>query len=179
MTKTVESADSEFNLETERLTLERFTLEHASFLKELMNSPGWLQYIGDRGVYTVDAAERYIRERFMVAYVQYGYGFRAVRLKEGGQLIGGCGLIRRDGLPHPDIGFALLPEFAGRSYGYEMAMATLDNAREAFGLPRILGITLPANTRSIRLLERIGLQYEKMIQLPGDEEQLMLFGMDL
>jgi RimJ/RimL family protein N-acetyltransferase len=170
------AADNNDPLETENLILERFTLRDAVFLKELMNSPGWLQYIGDRGIADVAAAERYIQEKFMTAYAQYGYGFWIVSLKKDGRPIGGCGLIRRDGLDFPDIGFALLPEFSGLGFGFEMAAATLAHARDRLKISRVLGITLPTNTRSIRLLERIGMVYEKMVQLPEDEEALMLFG---
>ena len=176
MIKKVDAADNNETLETENLILERFTLKDAFFLKELMNSPGWLQYIGDRGIGDLAAAENYIREKFMVAYAQYGYGFMVVRLKKDGRPVGGCGLIRREGLDFPDIGFALLPEFSGLGYGYEMAAATLAHARDTLKISRVLGITLPINTRSIRLLERIGMTYEKMVELPGDDDELMLFG---
>lgn len=172
-----DAADGTYILETERLILERFTLEHAPFLKELMNSPGYLKYIGDRGVGDVQAAEQYIREKFMIAYAQYGYGFSVVSLKKGRLPIGGCGLIRRDGLPYPDIGFALLPEYSGLGYGFEIAAATIENARDALRIPQVLGITLPTNARSIRLLERIGMEFQKMIRLPGDGEELMLYGL--
>lgn len=162
-------------LETDRLILERFTVHHAAFIVELMNSPGWLQNIGDRGVKDLEAARRYIQEGPMTAYAQYGYGFSVVSLKEDRTPIGGCGLIRRSGLDYPDIGFALLPDYMGMGYAYEIAAATLRQAREQLGLSVIQGITLPTNTPSIRLLERIGLKFEKMICLPGDEESLMLF----
>lgn len=172
-----DAADGACILETERLILQRFTLQHAAFLKELMNSPGYLKYIGDRGVGDVKAAEQYIREKFMIAYAQYGYGFSVVTLKNDLIPIGGCGLIRRDGLPYPDIGFALLPEYGGMGYGFEIAAATIAHARDTLNIPQVLGITLPTNTRSIRLLERIGMEFQKMIRLPGDGEELMLYGL--
>ncbi|PHN07287.1 GNAT family N-acetyltransferase [Flavilitoribacter nigricans] len=162
-------------LETERLVLERFTLQHGTFILELVNSPGWLQYIGDKGIRELEAAEQYIREGPMTAYAQYGYGFSVVSLKEDRTPIGGCGLIRRAGLEYPDIGFALLPEYSGKGYAFEIASATLAHAKTELLIPRILGITLPTNTRSIHLLNRIGLNFARMIRLPGDEAELMLF----
>lgn len=162
-------------LETERLVLERFTLQHGTFILELVNSPGWLHYIGDKGIRELEAAEQYIREGPMTAYAQYGYGFSVVSLKEDRTPIGGCGLIRRAGLEYPDIGFALLPEYSGKGYAFEIASATLAHAKTELLIPRILGITLPTNTRSIRLLNRIGLNFARMIRLPGDEAELMLF----
>jgi RimJ/RimL family protein N-acetyltransferase len=169
----------EYLLETDRLILERFTLRHAAFILELVNSPGWLQNIGDRGIRDLEAAKRYIQEGPMTAYAQYGYGFSAVSLKEDRTPIGGCGLIRRAGLDFPDIGFALLPGYMGMGYAHEIAAATLAHAKHELGLSKIQGITLPTNKPSIRLLERIGLTFEKMMRLPGDEEPLMLFQIEL
>lgn len=162
-------------LETERLTLQQFTLEQAGFILELLNSPGWLQYIGDRGVSNIEDAKKHIVENLMTSYAQYGYGFYAVSLKNSEQTIGGCGLIRRDGLDHPDIGFALLPAYIGQGYAYEMALATLNYAQEELGLSKVLGITLPENKASVRLLKKIGLSFEEMVRLPADDKDLMLF----
>lgn len=165
--------------ETERLMLDRFTLAHSPFVLALVNSPGWLQNIGDRGVTDLAGAERYIKEGPMTAYAQYGFGFSVISLKPDRIPIGGCGLIRRAGLEHPDIGFALLPAYMGKGYAYEIAAATLTYAKQELDLPIVQGITLPTNTPSIRLLERIGLRYRKKVQLPGDEESLMLFQIEL
>lgn len=166
-------------LETDRLRLRLIGLEDAGFILGLLNSPGWLRYIGDRGVYTVEDAERYIKNGVWVAYEQYGYGFSVVELKADGVPIGGCGLIRRAGLPHADIGFAFMPEYQGRGFAYEIAAATIRHAKDKLALPRVLGITLPENQRSVLLLQKIGLRFEKMIRLAEDKEELMLFGIDL
>lgn len=162
-------------IQTDRLNLRRFTLDDAVFVRELTNSPGWLQYIGDRGVRDLEAAGRYLLEGPLTSYQQYGFGLWAACLREEAIPIGACGLIRRHGLNHPDIGFALLPEYTGRGYALEMARATLQYAEGVLELPEILAITLPENERSIRLLQRIGMTYERMIQLPGHGRELQLF----
>jgi [ribosomal protein S5]-alanine N-acetyltransferase len=159
--------------QTPRLTLREVTLEDAPFVLELLNSPGWLEFIGDRGVRTLEAAQTYIRERFMSSYQTNGYGLYLVALKADHTPIGLCGLVRRDTLPGPDIGFAFLPAYAGQGYGYEAASATLHFAQTTLQLPRLLAITDPKNQKSIRLLEKIGLQFEDRIIVSGEE--LLLF----
>lgn len=171
--------DGEIILETERLYLRKFTPDDAGFILQLLNSPLYLKYIGDKGVRTLKAARRYIIEGPMLALEQHGYGFSVVVLKDSGIPIGGCGLINREGLSGPDIGFAFLPDFAGRGYGYEIATATLTHAKTELQLARILGITLPTNLASIALLKKIGLEYRYMMRLPGDKQEVMLFSKDL
>lgn len=163
-------------IETPRLCLRLLTPDDAAFILELLNSPGWLQYIGDRGVKTRSDAEAYIGERIVKSYMDNGFGLYLMALKDGQMPIGMCGLIRRPGLDDIDIGFALLPQYAGQGYAFEAAAAVMDFARNELKIPRIVAITLPANKASISLLEKIGLRFERMIQLPGDTEELMLFG---
>lgn len=163
-------------LETERLRLREFNLGDAAFFLELVNAPSWLQYIGDRGVRTIADAENYLLNGSIQSYRTFGFGFYLVELKAGGTPIGTCGLVQREGLDDIDIGFALLPQFAGQGYGFEAAAATLRYAREVLGFSRIVAITTVDNQASIRVLEKIGLVYEKRVRLPRDEEELLLFG---
>ena len=137
---------------------------------ELLTSPTWLEFIGDRGVHTLGDADGYIA-RMQDRYVQLGFGFCLVQLKDGAK-IGMCGLIQRDSLPDVDIGFALLPQFAGHGYALEAAWATLEYARDTLKLPRLAGITTPDNTRSIRLLEMLGLRFERTVKLAPDDTDL-------
>ncbi|MEP6726378.1 MAG: GNAT family N-acetyltransferase, partial [Bacteroidota bacterium] len=104
-----------------------------------------------------------------------GHGLYKIILKSTAEAIGICGIIKRDTLEDKDIGFALLPEYTGNGYAYEMAAATLQHAKKELGVKRIVAITLPANIRSINLLTKLGLVYEKMISFPDKEEVLMLF----
>ncbi len=166
-------------LETARLKLREFELEDAEFIVELLNSPGWLKYIGDKNIRSSEEARKYLKNGPLKSYQETDLGFWMVELKENKVPIGLCGLIKRKTLDDVDIGFALLPNFAGKSYGFEIAQATLDHAKNELGLKRIVAITLENNIASIELLKKIGLKYEKMVENAGSEaEQLMLFGVD-
>jgi len=162
-------------LETARLALREFTLQDAAFIIELVNTPGWIAFIGDRNIHTREAAEAYLANGPLKSYANNGFGLSLVALKESGVPIGMCGLIKRDTLEHVDIGFAFLPAFEGNGYGYEIASATLQYARETLQLPKIVAITVPYNERSIRLLEKIGLVFDKKIIPPGDDEELLYY----
>jgi len=162
-------------LETERLRLRRLGREDAGFVLRLVNDPDWLRYIGDRGVRTLEDAERYIDSGPAAMYERYGFGLFAVETKEAPAPIGICGLLKRETFPDVDIGFAFLPDFRGRGYAREAAIATLDWAREGLGLVRVIAITVPENARSRALLERIGLRYERTVVLP-DGSEAAVFG---
>ena len=162
-------------LETQRLVLTELSESDAAFMLELLNSPAWLKYIGDRGVKTLEDAEQYILNRIIPSYQKNGFGFYLVKLKENNTSIGICGLVKREGLAHIDIGFAYLPGYEGMGHGYESASAVMEYAIEILKLDTIVAITTRDNIVSIRLLEKIGLRFKEMINLPGDSEMLMLF----
>ncbi|MCB0570151.1 MAG: GNAT family N-acetyltransferase [Phaeodactylibacter sp.] len=165
---------------TPRISLRLLTPDDAAFLLELLNSPGWLQNIGDRGVKTIAAAQAYASERIIKGYTENGFGLYVMALKGQDDIpIGLCGLIRRPGLEDVDIGFALLPQYMGQGYAFEAASAVMDHARNSLKIPRIVAITLPTNSASIKLLEKIGLRFERMANLPNDPEELMLYGSNL
>jgi [ribosomal protein S5]-alanine N-acetyltransferase len=166
-------------ISTERLHLSEFTSQDAIFIMALLNSEGWLEYIGDRHIHSTQAAEQYIERALTKNYREKGYGFYKCSLRENGETIGMCGLIKRDYLPDIDIGFAFLPEFMGQGYAFEAAAATLSFARKQLKATKIAAITIPSNLPSIKLLEKLGLTYEKTIQAPGEEVDLLLMGMDL
>jgi RimJ/RimL family protein N-acetyltransferase len=165
------------NLTTPRLTLRYLIPEDSPFILELLTSPTWLEFIGDRGVHTLQDADGYIA-RMQDRYVQLGFGFCLVQLADSTK-IGICGLIQRDHLPDVDIGFALLPQFAGQGYALEAAWATLEYARDTLKLARLAGITTPDNTRSIRVLEMLGLQFERTVTLAPDDALLNYYARDL
>ncbi len=160
--------------ETDRLVLHKLSVADAPFIVALVNTPGWLQYIGDRGIKNIADAENYIITGPMASYTKNGFGLYLVRLKSTAAPIGMCGIIKRDSLEHEDIGFALLPPYTGKGYAFEAAAAVLQYAREALGLKKILAITLAANQPSVNLLTKLGLVFQKMIISP-DKEELMLF----
>jgi RimJ/RimL family protein N-acetyltransferase len=162
-------------IETNRLVLREFQPDDHAFILELLNEPGWIRYIGDRGLRTPDAARGYIVDVPMAMYARNGFGLWAVQHKDDTTLLGMCGLIRRDTLPDVDIGFAFLERHQGRGYAFEAAAAVLAHGRQALGLARIVAITDPDNAASIQLLEKIGLTFERMVTLPGSDEALKLF----
>jgi ribosomal-protein-alanine N-acetyltransferase len=163
-------------IETVRLTVDSLNTASASFILELVNSPGWLEFIGDRGIKTLPDAENYIVAGPMASYEKNGFGLYLLVLKQSGIPIGICGLIKRDALEHPDIGFALLPAYTGKGYALEAASAVLQYAQETLEIKKIGAITLEKNQRSIQLLAKLGLLFEKKIQLASNGEELMLFG---
>ena len=166
-------------LETDRLLIDEFSVDDAAFMLELLNTPTWLQFIGDRGVKTLDEARQYILNGPIKSYNQFGFGPYVVKLKASGLPIGLCGLHRRETLDDIDIGFAFLPEYAGKGYGYESASAVLIYAATDLGLTRVTGITRRTNHNSIRLLEKLGLQFEKEIQFRPVGEKSLLFSVTL
>lgn len=164
--------------ETDRLVLREFDLEDTEFIVELVNTPNWLEFIGDKNVGSLEDARNYLKNGPLESYRKDGFGFWLVELKFIRVPIGLCGLIKRDTLRDVDIGFALLPDFAGNGYGYEMAQATLDYAKNKIGLERVVAITLEHNIASVKLLKKIGLKYEKMVEGNNNAEELMLFGVN-
>lgn len=162
-------------LETERLILREFTLADTDFIIELVNTPGWIKYIGDRNIKTEEQAQQYLQNGPMKSYALNGFGLSMVALKKEGTPIGMCGIIRRDNLLNPDIGFAFLPAYYGQGYGFEIAGAVLKYAKEILQLPVICAITVPHNSNSIKLLEKIGLHFAESFHFPGDKEELLLY----
>jgi len=159
-------------LETERLSLRKLTVDDAEFILTLLNDPAFLRYIGDKKVRNLDDARQYILNGPVASYERHGFGLNCVELRESQTPIGMCGLLKRDELPDPDIGFALLPDFCRKGFAFEAASAVL---KEAQNLPRILAITSLDNEASINLLQRLGFRFEKVVQLSPDGEQLRLF----
>ena len=157
-------------LETPRLALRELTSADDGFILELLNEPSFLQNIGDKGVRTREDARAYIEAGPRASYACHGFGLLAVVLRDGGETIGICGLLKRDALEDPDVGFAFLPRHWSKGYAFESASAVLRHARAALGLTRILAITSPGNTASIQLLGRLGFLFERVQRLSADDE---------
>ncbi|MDP2697697.1 GNAT family N-acetyltransferase [Thalassospira sp.] len=164
-----------FCLETDRTLLRHATLEDAAFILELLNEPDWIKYIGDRNVHDLDAARGYITDKLIASYTQNGFGSYLITLRDSGTPIGLCGLVKRDSLDCPDIGFALSAAHGGKGYALEAATAVMAHARHDLGLARVVGFALPENHGSIRLLERLGLVFDRMIHIDGDRDACKLF----
>jgi RimJ/RimL family protein N-acetyltransferase len=163
-------------LETARLRLREITDADAPFILTLLNDPSFIHNIGDRGVRTLDDARAYIENGPRTSYALNGFGLWLVERRDDGEPIGICGLLKRAVLDDVDIGFAFLPAYQGQGYGGESASAVLEHARTVLGLTRIVAIVNAANTVSARLLEKIGLSFEGMVQPFPGEPPLRLFG---
>lgn len=162
-------------LETERLQLRQLTVDDAPFILSLLNEPSFIRYIGDKQVRSLEDARQYILNGPMASYERNGFGLNLVELREAHTPIGICGLLKRDELPDPDIGFAFLPGFWGKGFAFEAAVAVLKDARERLELETILAITSLDNDASIKLLERLRFKFERITSLAADREQIKLF----
>ncbi|MFN0189458.1 MAG: GNAT family N-acetyltransferase [Bacteroidia bacterium] len=163
---------------TDRLHIRELSVHDAPFIFRLVNSPSWLKYIGDRNVKTEEDAKKYLKNGPLKSYDDNGFGLYWVGLRDSNIPIGMCGVIKRADFESPDIGFAFLPEYEGKGYGYESASAVLDYCKTEFHLKRILGITLEANSASVRLLEKLGLSFEKKFIYETTKEELMLYALN-
>lgn len=161
--------------ETERLLIRPVEEEDAEFILELLNTPKFLELIGDREVRTADQAKQYIRKKMLPQLYRLGFGNYAVVRKTDGALLGTCGLHDREGLEGVDIGFAFLPQHERMGYAYESALRLKQAALENFGIKQILGITSKANLASQKLLLKLGLKFERTITLPNEEEEILLY----
>jgi len=162
-------------LVTNRLTIKEFQLQDAPFVLALVNTPNWIKYIGDRSVYNITDAENYLRNRLMAAYSQHGFGMYAVWHKEKDCPIGMCGLVQRDYLEFPDLGFALLPDFVRKGYAFEASQSVIIFAEQELKLRQLFAITLPDNLPSNGLLKKLGFQFERNFSVEEDEKELCLY----
>jgi ribosomal-protein-alanine N-acetyltransferase len=161
---------------TARLALRELNADDAPFVLHLLNDPTFLRYIGDRGVRDLDEAQRYIVKGMVKSYERHGFGLWLVELREDGHCpIGLCGLVSREGLPAPDIGFALLPQWWSQGLALEAATAVMEHARRIIGLPRVLAIASLQNESSVRLLRRLGFRFDSEIRMPGEADPVALF----
>lgn len=162
-------------IQTDRLLLVHLTAEDAPFIFELLNTPEWLQYIGDRGIKTLEDASNYLLNGPLKSYSLNGFGLFLVKLRDSNTPIGICGLIRRPALEDVDIGFAFLSRYTGQGYAFEAANATLTYAQKELGLSRVVAITTADNVHSIRLLEKTGMNFEKKVRIEEDADELLLY----
>lgn len=156
--------------ETGRLRLRELEAADAPFILELLTDPDFRANVGDRGVRDLESARRYIEASAGASYRTHGFGLWLMERKVDGRPLGLCGLLRRDSHPDTELGFALLPHARGQGYALEAATATLEIAQSRFALERLVAITAPANTASIRLLERLAFRYERMVRFSADGE---------
>ncbi len=169
---------AELIAETDRLTIrEMDSAKDAEFIFALLNSPKFIEFIGDRGVRSVDEAAKFIDDRYRRSYRDHGFGLYTVEVKTSSTPVGVCGFVKRDSLPGPDLGFAFLPLYEGKGFGTESARAVLNYGREKLKFTRVLAITTLNNEASRNLLSKIGFVFESKLQT--ETETLNLFSIDL
>lgn len=163
-------------LETARLSMRWLTLEDAGLMLSVWNDPAFFKHVGDRGIRTLQQAEDTLLSGAFKLYEDHGYGpFRLAR-KADDVPIGTCGLFRREGYEDPDIGWSVLPDFGRQGYAYEAASAVLEYARKELELTRILAFISPENAPSIGLAKKLGLRFERLTRLVGEEEYVGMYG---
>ncbi|MCB4798070.1 GNAT family N-acetyltransferase [Neotamlana laminarinivorans] len=166
--------------ETQRLILEKFSKNDAPFFLELVNSPNWIKYIGDRNTKTIQDAEKRIENGHLKSYNTNDFGFYKVLLKaENNKPIGTCGIIKRDELPEVDLGFAFLPEYEGLGFGFEASEKVIKLAKNKFNLKKLIAIVTAKNKNSTKLLRKLGFVFKKDIILFDDASELQLFAKKL
>lgn len=165
-------------LETDRLIIRQLTLNDSDFIIELLNDPAFLKNIGDKKVRNVQDAHKYILDGPVASYEKNGFGLYLVVLKESALPIGICGLIKRDNLENVDLGFAFLPAYRGKGYASESGSAVLEFGRSKFGLKKIVGVTIPENAGSIAVLEKLGMNFEKMVRMDENEPEIRLYSIE-
>ncbi len=164
-----------FKLETDRLYLRELSIVDSDFMLQLMNTPSWLTFIGDRNIRYKTAASNYISEKIISSYRNNGFGLYLVVMKTTKLPIGICGLVKREGLSIPDLGFAVLPEYEKKGFASEAAKSILIWAREKLLLNEVCAITTELNKKSIQVLENIGMHYQEKIVLPASKDNFLLF----
>ena len=151
-------------LETERLYLKAVDVDDADFIQALVNTDGWLRFIGDRNIRSKADALQYIGRLLGAENLRYW----VVRAKDDGTPAGIVSFLKRDYLEHFDIGFAFLPEFAGKGYGLEATGAVLNAVTRHPEHRTVLATTMPSNEASIRLLEKLKFQLTNELEHGGE-----------
>ena len=164
---------------TDRLRLRWMTADDAPFCLSMWNDPDFIRYVGDRGIRTLDQASEAMKSGMLKLYRDFGYGPYLLTRKEGSPPMGLCGLFKRENLDHPDIGYALLPGYCGHGYALEAAAAVMRHASEQMNLPCLKAIVSPGHSRSIRLLEKLGMRPERPVRMPDEDEDVLLYSIDL
>ncbi len=162
-------------INTERLSLRELSTYDTEFIIELLNEPAFIQFIGDKKVRDTESAKRYLIEGPIKSYEQNGFGLWCVELKDSQEPTGICGLIKRDNLDDVDVGFAFLNKFNGKGFATESGKASLEYGKDKLGLKKIVAITQIDNLGSIRVLEKLGMEFEKLIRFPDEDIDLKLY----
>jgi len=174
-----QKSDATWLMETERLRLRPVTVSDTALMLAIWNDPAFIRNVSDRGIRTVEQAREAIEGGAQKLFDDHGYGPYCMALKSDGNMIGICGIFKRENLDDPDIGFGVLPDYCGKGYAGEAAAAVVDYARGELGIGVLTAIVSPTNAASIGLIEKLGLTFEQMITMPGDDHAICLYKMAL
>ena len=161
-------------IETSRLILCELKTEDAAFIFKLYNDPDFILYIGDKGIRSINDAEKFIEDGPKKSYKDYHHGLYLVQLKDSTS-IGICGLLKRENLDLPDIGFALLPDYRKMGFIYEASKAVIQDAKKRLLLHNIVAITSPNNNASAKLLIKLGFKFIEIIKVDSDNKPTELY----
>jgi len=164
-----------YPIETERLIIRPTNIDDSEFILELLNTPKWLENIGDRNVKCIEDAKNYIETKMLTQFEKLGFANNTIIRKQGRIKIGSSGLYDREGIDGVDIGFAFLPEYEKQGYAYESSKKLLEVGFANWGIKKVSAITTQENKASQRLIIKLGLKFQKIINIPNDDEDLMLY----
>jgi len=162
-------------METERLRLRPVTVDDAALMLAVWNDPAFIKNVADRGIRTVEQAREAIKAGAQKLFDDFGYGPYCMSLKSDGALIGICGIFKRENIDDPDIGFGVLPDYCGKGYAGEAAQAVVEYASNTLGISVLTAIVSPTNAPSIGLIEKLGLTFERMVTMPGEDNAICLY----
>jgi [ribosomal protein S5]-alanine N-acetyltransferase len=162
-------------IETNRLRLRELTTDDAEFVLQLVNEPSFISNIGDKGIRNLDDAVTFILSGSWTNQKRSGYGQFLIELSGNSQPIGICGLLYRDILGVTDIGYALLSAYHGFGYASEAAAAMMEYGYSTLGIDRIVALTSKENQPSIRVLEKLGLKFERIVKMSDDDSGTALY----
>ena len=165
-------------IETTRLFLSELKIEDASFILKLYNDPDFITYIGDKGMKTLQDAEKFIKTGPIQSYIDHKHGLYLVQLKDNSP-IGICGILKRDYLDFPDIGFAVLPKYRKKGFTFEASKSIIEDVKNNTLFKKILAITSPKNNASIRLLIKLGFIFKDIIKIEQNKNPVQLYTIHL
>lgn len=165
--------------QTSHLLIRPFTLDDAKEYWPLVRLPEVLRYTGEQPQSTLDDVREILLTRPLRDYAVHGFGRMACVEKSNGRLVGFCGLKYLEDLHEVDIGYRFLPDCWGKGYATESARAIIDDGARRHDLTRLIGLVMPANTASARVLGKLGLGFERKLQLHDFDDELDLYSVAL
>ncbi|GLX80004.1 alanine acetyltransferase [Thalassotalea insulae] len=163
------------SIDTPQLIMRLLNESDAPMILELLNEPAFITHIGDKGVRDLNGALNYINSGPLKMQKELGFSLYCCQLKSNNEAIGISGLIKRDGVEYPEVGFGFLARYCGQGFGYQSSKAVMEHAKQQLGITRLQAICNPDNTASIALLTKLAFQYTGNIVLPGQTKRVKLF----